>query len=77
MEMYIGVNLINTLVHNSCMTFASLIGCGMTRTNGNETGWRGSADVWLSAAYDGLIESGMRLPLVALGAYCSADGWRQ
>ncbi|HEY1943024.1 MAG TPA: TetR/AcrR family transcriptional regulator [Roseiarcus sp.] len=31
----------------------------MARAVGNETGWRGSADVWLAAAYDGLIESGV------------------
>jgi AcrR family transcriptional regulator len=31
----------------------------MARTNGNETGWRGSADLWLGAAYDELIESGV------------------
>jgi AcrR family transcriptional regulator len=57
--MYIGVNLINTAVHNCCAAIASLIGWGMARTNGNETGWRGSADVWLAAAYDGLIDSGV------------------
>jgi AcrR family transcriptional regulator len=31
----------------------------MARTNGNDAGWRGSADVWLAAAYDQLIEGGV------------------
>ena len=31
----------------------------MARTNGSETGWRGSADVWLAAAYDELIDGGV------------------
>jgi AcrR family transcriptional regulator len=32
---------------------------GMARTNGDDAGWRGSANVWLTAAYDELIESGV------------------
>ena len=31
----------------------------MARAVGGETGWRGSADLWLGAAYDSLIESGV------------------
>jgi AcrR family transcriptional regulator len=31
----------------------------MARAVGDKTGWRGSADVWLAAAYDLLIESGV------------------
>jgi AcrR family transcriptional regulator len=31
----------------------------MARTNGNDAGWRGSANVWLAAAYDELIAGGV------------------
>jgi AcrR family transcriptional regulator len=31
----------------------------MAKTSRNETGWRGSADAWLAAAYDELIDSGV------------------
>jgi AcrR family transcriptional regulator len=31
----------------------------MARTNGGAAGWRGSADVWVAAAYDELIDSGV------------------
>jgi AcrR family transcriptional regulator len=31
----------------------------MARTNGDETGWRGSANVWLAAAYDELVDGGV------------------
>jgi AcrR family transcriptional regulator len=31
----------------------------MARTNGSQTGWRGSADAWLAAAYDQLIDGGV------------------
>lgn len=58
-EMYIGVNSINIGVHFCCARPATLVRWGMTRANGSETGWRGSPDVWLAAAYDELIESGV------------------
>src|SRR5271166_6433970 len=31
----------------------------MTQTPANESGWRGSRDVWLSGAYECLLESGV------------------
>jgi AcrR family transcriptional regulator len=31
----------------------------MTQLNANDTGWRGSRDLWLTAAYESLVESGV------------------
>lgn len=31
----------------------------MAKSNGSETGWRGSANVWIAAAYDQLIDGGV------------------
>jgi len=57
--MFISVNIYNSSVHFPCTTPEAWLEGLMTTKHPPESGWRGSADVWLNAAQELLLEAGI------------------
>lgn len=58
--MYTSVNPIDGNVHLDCQTEMPMLRMAMMeQATSGDTGWRGSKEVWLEAAYDSLMESGV------------------